>query len=113
MSPVPATPAATSRSGRVAAIVIVLLTLCYYWWTTSCSFNETLRVPPREHRETDHYNLLSRGFLSGHLHLDGTVPQALLEAANPYDPKSRGNVEVLHDASFYPACRRPCAGCPA
>lgn len=80
---------------------IVLLTLAYYFWTTVCSFDTVPEIPPRGARETDHYNMLSRGFLSGHLYLDGDVPKALLEAANPYDPKSRGNVEVLHDASFY------------
>src|SRR4051812_6661882 len=80
---------------------LVALTLAYYYWTASCAFPEPLRIRAAGHHETDHYNLLSRGFLQGHLYLDGDVPPALLTAPNPYDPATRGPVEVLHDASLF------------
>src|SRR5215217_4668795 len=87
----PATPKPRGRNHLWCIAVVVALTLGYYFWTTVCSFNVLPRLLPPEH-ENDHYNLLSRGFLSGHLYLDGEPPAALREAANPYDPKSRGNV---------------------
>jgi hypothetical protein len=86
---------------RVWIGICVALTLLYFGWTTFVSFNEVPRLRPPGHYETDHFNLLARGFLNGHLHLAAEVPKPLLEAKNPYDPKSRGPVEVLHDASLY------------
>ena len=72
--------------------------LAYYFWTAMLAPGGA----PRIHgRETDHFNLLSRGFKKGQLHLDGEVPAGLLAARNPYDPAARGNVEVLHDASYF------------
>lgn len=86
---------------RLLIVTLVLATLAYFFWTTVLSFDEVPRINGKTHRETDHYNLLARGFLKGHLHLDAEPPAALLAAPNPYDPKSRGPVEVLHDASLY------------
>jgi hypothetical protein len=85
---------------RVVVVLIVLATIAYYFWTAVCSFDEVPGIPPRGIPETDHFNLLSRGFLNGHLHL-GDAPRALVEATNPYDPASRGPMELLHDASYY------------
>lgn len=95
-------PARGSRLGRAmrrAAIsIIVLATIAYYFWTAMLAPGGM----PRIHgEESDHFNLLSRGFKKGHLYLDSEVPGALLNARNPYDPASRGDVQVLHDASFY------------
>ncbi len=81
--------------------LLVVATLAYFFWTAVCSFDEVPPLRPRGIPETDHFNLLSHGFLKGHLHLDGDVPQALIDAPNPYDPKLRPNVPVLHDASFF------------
>ena len=78
--------------------LIVLATLGYYFWTVTLS----TEGPPAIHgRESDHFNLLSRGFQKGHLYLDGDVPEELIRAANPYDPALRQKVNVLHDASYY------------
>ncbi len=78
--------------------LIIIATLAYYFWTAMTSPGG----PPRIHgRESDHFNLLSRGLRNGHLHLDQEVPAGLLQARNPYDPKARPGVAVLHDASFY------------
>src|SRR5687768_12582189 len=102
---IPATsnpPAPATASGvalrRIWIALIVLATLAYYFWTATLSCGG---APPIHGEETDHFNLLSRGFKKGHLYLDGEVPEALVNAANPYDPKLRENVRVLHDASYY------------
>jgi hypothetical protein len=94
-------PRGSPRKHRLLVALIVGAMLAYYFWTAVCSFPEIPPVRPRGIPETDHFNLLARGFLAGHLHLDGEPPAALLEAVNPYDPASRGDVEVLHDASLY------------
>ena len=98
-APAPALPALTRRAARALLIsLIVLATVAYYFWTAMLAPGGA----PRIHgRESDHFNLLSRGFRKGQLHLDAEVPAALREARNPYDPISRGNVPVLHDASYF------------
>ena len=61
---------------------------------------------------TDHgtrdaaYNLLSRGFLSGHLYVDRDPPAALASLADPFDPIANRAVRMdpryhLHDFSYY------------
>jgi tetratricopeptide (TPR) repeat protein len=52
------------------------------------------------------YNLLSRGLLSGHLHVDKEVPPGLARLANPYDPAANKAYRVdpryrLEDFSYY------------
>jgi hypothetical protein len=83
---------------RTFIALTVLATIAYYFWTAMIPPGG----PPRIHgEESDHFNLLSRGFQKRHLYLDREVPAALLNAGNPYDPVSRGNVTILHDASFF------------
>jgi hypothetical protein len=94
----PHIPVRRTTPRRIWITLIVLATLAYYFWTGMIGPGGA----PRIHgEETDHFNLLSRGFRKGHLHLDGEVPEALIRAANPYDPASRGDIPVLHDASYY------------
>src|SRR5574339_279135 len=97
----PTSPPATGwqRTWRRLWIgLLMVATLGYYFWTAMIAPGG----PPRIHgEETDHFNLLSRGFRKGQLHLDGEVPEELIRAKNPYDPVSRGDVPVLHDASYY------------
>jgi tetratricopeptide (TPR) repeat protein len=52
------------------------------------------------------YNLLVRGFLSGHLYLDKEVPPGLAALVDPYDPEANRAVRMdpryrLHDLSYY------------
>jgi hypothetical protein len=87
-----------TNSSRLLIALLVAATLAYYFWTAMISAGG----PPRIHgEESDHFNLLSRGFRKGQLHLDAEVPAGLSGAPNPYDPKSRGSVPVLHDASYF------------
>lgn len=46
------------------------------------------------------YNLLTRGFLRGHLYLDARPDPALAALANPWDPAQRGE-RGFPDASYY------------
>jgi hypothetical protein len=102
-APIPVATTATppAKPHTLLTGILVLLTLAYFFWTAICWFEDIPEIRPKGHPETDHFNLLSHGFLKGHLHLAGEVPEALIRAPNPYDPKNRGNVEVLHDASYY------------
>src|SRR5579862_8392886 len=47
-----------------------------------------------------YYNLLVKGFRSGHLSLAVEVPPKLLALKDPYDPKQNAPFG-MHDASFY------------
>lgn len=52
------------------------------------------------------YNLLARGFLSGHLYVDRETPPGLAALADPYDPGANGRFRDdpryrLHDFSYY------------
>src|SRR5271154_6733846 len=52
------------------------------------------------------YNLLARGFMSGHLYIDKDVPPALAALADPYDPDANRALREdpryrLHDLSYY------------
>src|SRR5687768_9801501 len=92
-------PTTHRTAGRRLCIVLLMLaTLAYYFWTAITSSGG---APPIHGQETDHFNLLTRGFQKRQLHLDGEVPTELIHAPNPYDPKLRAKVNVLHDASYY------------
>ncbi len=52
------------------------------------------------------YNLLARGFMSGHLYIDKEVPPPLAALADPYDPDANRILREdpryrLHDLSYY------------
>jgi hypothetical protein len=49
---------------------------------------------------SDYYNLLVRGFRSGHLSLQADVPPGLLRLKDPYDPAQNAPFG-MHDVSFY------------
>jgi hypothetical protein len=86
------------RFRRIWIGFVLAATLGYYFWTGMIAAGG----PPRIHgEESDHFNLLSRGFRKGQLSLDLEVPDGLRRAENPYDPAVRGTVTVLHDASYF------------
>src|SRR4051812_378997 len=90
-------PRVRLRFERGVVIGVLLLVGWFDVWTVrsdgdSWHFGEEQR---------DYYNLLIDGFLDGHLYMKVEVPAALLQLANPYDPKQRPEGLGLHDASFY------------
>jgi hypothetical protein len=91
-------PARGNVARQVSIAVVVVATLAYYFWTASIPSGG---VSPIHGRESDHFNLLSRGFKNGHLYLDREVPPEIINAPNPYDPRLREKVPVLHDASYF------------
>ena len=62
-----------SRSIRIWTALIVLATLAVYFWIGMSSFDGLPRFGTKGSRETDHFNLLTHGFMQGHLYLDREV----------------------------------------
>src|SRR5436305_2797670 len=69
----------------------------FYVWTVRSNGEPWKFGRPQK----DYYNLLIDGFLSGQLALKVEVPPALLQLADPYDPRTRPPGLALHDASLY------------
>jgi hypothetical protein len=68
----------------------------YYFWTVWSSGSPIAFGQVR----FDYYNLLSDGFLSGHLHLNVPPDPRLLALPDPYDPATNGAFKA-HDLSLY------------
>jgi hypothetical protein len=79
-----------------ALVAFCLVVGAFYLWTVWSSGSPFLW-----HQDSsDYYNLLSDGFLGGHLHLLVDPSQQLLSLPNPYDPAANGPYK-LHDLSLY------------
>lgn len=90
-----------SHATRIWSALIIAATLAAYLWVGRSAGDGWPRLrPPGEH-ETDHFNLLSHGFMQGHLYVDLAVPPEIVRAPNPYDPALSQITPVLHDASYY------------
>ena len=90
-------PLSRSQVSLVAILVILFgLFLPYYLWTASSS-GFPFRFSAEDH---SYYNLLARGFLSGHLYLPVDPPPQLLALPDPFDPAQNAAYR-LHDASLY------------
>jgi hypothetical protein len=78
---------------RHKAILAALgIAVCaFYFWAAD---HYTERSP------NGYYNYLTRGWLSGHLHVPIAVNPKLLAMANPYDPKIADELKV-HDMALY------------
>jgi hypothetical protein len=82
--------------GHPGLCALLAVVLAFYLWTASTSgspfhFGED---------QPDYYNLMSDGFLHGHLHLDVRPAPQLLALPDPYLPEANGPYR-LHDASLY------------
>lgn len=76
-------------------IILYLILLHYYWDITAGTNNLHLDI-----KHGGFYNLLSDGFLDGHLYLPVEPDPAISKLEDPYDPAQNGPYR-LHDASFY------------
>jgi putative flippase GtrA len=82
---------------RIAILSVVIGGSALLYWTAMCGW-----AAPHFHRaEGDYYNLLVAGFRKGSLALDVTVPDALKNSENPWDPAKRPPGIALHDASYF------------
>ncbi|MEN9661735.1 MAG: hypothetical protein RL324_684 [Verrucomicrobiota bacterium] len=90
------------RTGRKELLGLLIIFACTSW------FYGYIGIPPVypatfEKQNRDYYNLLTGGFLSGHLSLSTEPPPALVALADPYDPVQRaaaGDVG-MHDVTYY------------
>jgi hypothetical protein len=84
-----------------ALVAFCALVGAYYLWTIWSSGS-----PIAFNRDRiDYYNLLSDGFLDGHLHLNVAPEPGLLTLPNPYDPAANQGLRVqdlsLYDGKYY------------
>jgi hypothetical protein len=84
-----------TRRGTAAVAAVCVLVLWFYAWTASNGLPFGLG-----RRQEGYYNLLTRAFLHGQLHLPVEPPRELFELAEPYDP-GKNAAYRLHDASLY------------
>ncbi len=75
---------------------VILAVLSFYLWAVDPGRPVFRHFDARD----AYYNLLVRGFRSGHLAMDVPVPPALLALKDPYDPAQNAPYRVL-DASLY------------
>ncbi len=90
------TPALTATAGRrfaVLTVIVTVLVLAFYYWTASSTDDPFIFSTPKN----DYYNLLTDGFLSGHLYMAVKPDPALFSA----DPAVRAGAHTLLDASLY------------
>ena len=91
--PLDTAPAPAGRRRIFLTLVVSALVLFFYFWTASSTDDPFLFHGPRN----DYYNLLTRGFLSGHLYMAVKPDPALLSP----DPAVRAAAPALLDASLY------------
>lgn len=82
---------------RSLLLAVALVVLIFDVWTVR-SNNEPWHFGKKQ---TDYYNALIDGWLSGQLAMKMDVPPALLKLADPYDPAQRPPGLAAHDASLY------------
>lgn len=80
----------------LAVAVVVVATGWFYTWTA----RPEAAAPVLGRGYRDYYNLLTSGFLKGHLSLDVPSDPFLATLRNPWDPSQRAG-HGLHDASYY------------
>lgn len=89
----------TTRAAIIRASVLSL-SLCaaitFYAWAIAPDGSLFARFDSG----TEYYNLLVKGFRSGHLSLQAPVPPGLLKLKDPYDPAQNAPYG-MHDVSFY------------
>jgi hypothetical protein len=77
-------------------IFVMLAISAFYAWTTTSSHTIAWGA-----KQTDYFNQLSEGILSGHLYLAQQPPRELLVLKDPLDPVANRPYRVPHDASLY------------
>ena len=81
---------------RLCVLGLFVIAWSFYSWTARSDG----RPFAFERRSRDYYNLLTDGFLGGHLYIPVTPHPNLLLAADPYNP-AQNEPYRLHDVSLY------------
>lgn len=81
---------------RVCTVAVLGLIVCFYTWTARPEHLGNFFTGG----DNGYYNLLTRGFLKGHLAMDLEADPFLATLKNPYDLAQRAG-HGLHDASYY------------
>src|SRR5476651_2665636 len=76
--------------------VLLLVIGWFYFWTAVPEWRPRLIA----RSNSSYYNLLTRGFMRGHLYLDLPVDPFLATLQNPSDPGQRGG-HGAHDTSYF------------
>ncbi len=91
---------AATRRDQVLALCLVTAILLFYRWTVTSNTTDAQPLFPSE-AQGDYYQLLTDGFLHGHLYLPIAPDPRLLAAKDPFDPRQRNGAELPHDTSLY------------
>ena len=91
-------PAEHSRAPSLLppGLFVMLAIGAFYAWTTTSSHAIAWGA-----KQTDYFNQLSEGILSGHLYIPEQPPKELLALKDPLDPVANRPYRVPHDASLY------------
>ncbi|HEY7334175.1 MAG TPA: hypothetical protein VH639_04765 [Bryobacteraceae bacterium] len=91
-----AAPHSRAWTRRAILATIAVLIGAYYWWAVRASGDPLFWG----YDLSDYYDLLGRGFASGHLYLPLDPDPRLLALPNPWDPSVDPSLK-LHDAVLY------------
>jgi hypothetical protein len=89
----------TPKPDRIRYLILTICALCvilFYSWAVAPGGGLFARCEGG----MAYYNLLVKGFQSGHLNLAVEVPPGVLALKNPYDPQQNAPFG-MHDASYY------------
>ena len=81
---------------KVCVLALFALTWIFYSWTARSDGKPFVF----ERRSNDYYNLLTDGFLAGHLYLPVTPDPRLLQTPDPYDP-AQNEPYRMQDVALY------------
>jgi hypothetical protein len=86
-----------SRFARDLSLACTFLLIAsFYFWTACTSGAPVFPEPGID----EHYNLLAKGYLSGHLSLSALPAPELLSLPDPYDPTANAQWRI-HDAALF------------
>jgi hypothetical protein len=95
-SPIIRRPPPSRRKVLAAWCAVTIPIVAFYYWTVTSSAGPFVF----RNDAVDHYNLLTDGFLHGHLYLAQDPAPEMLALPDPHDPIANGPWR-LHDASLY------------
>src|SRR4029453_8864333 len=83
-------------AGNLSLACTFLLIVSFYFWTACTSGASVVPAPVLD----EPYNLLAKGYLSGHLGLSPWPAPELLALPDPYEPTANARWKI-HDAALF------------